>query len=71
MSSRSSKVSASNVYTKQEIHYVEIDFANSLNNKSDKTDTCINTDVDVLLSISQAGINTRVLIKAVAIKGKF
>ena len=71
MSSRSSKVSASTVYTKQEIHYVEIDFANSLNNKSDKTDTCITTDVDVLLSISQAGINTRVLIKAVAIKGKF
>ena len=58
-------------YTKQEINYFYIAFANSLNTKADKTTTCLKTDVDVLLYILQAGINNRILIKSVDINGKF
>ena len=42
-----------------------------LNNKSDKINTQLKNDFDVLLSILQAGINNRVLINAVDINGKF
>ena len=42
---------ASNVYTKQEIHDVDISFTRSLNTKSDKVNTCLSYDVDVCLSI--------------------
>ena len=63
------KASASTVYTKQEINYFYIAFANSLNTK--ETTTCLKTDVDVLLYILQAGINNRILIKSVDINGKF
>ena len=46
-------------------------FGNSLNNKDDKTNTYLKTDVDVCLSILEAGINIRVLINSVDMNGKF
>ena len=39
--------------------------------KSDKINTHLKNDVDVVLSILQAGIDRRVLINAVDINGKF
>ena len=56
LSSTSSRASASNVYTNQEITQVDITVANALKNKSDKTNTYLKTKVDVVLSIVQAGI---------------
>ena len=67
----SSKASASNVCTTQEILYFYIAFANSFNNKADKTNTYLKTDVNVCLSILQAGINNRVLRNAIDINCKF
>ena len=71
LASVSSNMSASSVYTKQEITYVDIAFANSLNTKADKTNTYLKTDVDAFLSILQAGIHNRVLISSVDMNGKF
>ena len=42
-----------------------------MNTKADKTNTYLKTDVDVCLSIVQAGILNRVLIHAVYINGNF
>ena len=44
---------------------------NTLNTKADKSNTDLKTDVDVFLSILQAGIDRRVLINAVDINGRF
>ena len=44
-------------------------FGNSLYNKADKPNTCLKTDVDVLLYSLQAGTNNRVLSNAVDING--
>ena len=71
MASLASKASSSNVHTKQEINEFYITFANSFYNKADKTNTYLKTDVDVFLSILQAGINNRVLINAVDINNNF
>ena len=66
-----SKASSSNVYTKQYITYIDITFGNSLNNKADKLNTYLKTDVDAFWSTVQAGINNRVLINAIDINCNF
>ena len=71
LASLSSKASAPNVYTKQEITEFDITVANSLNAKADKINTQLKTDVDVFLSILQAGINNRVLIIYIDTNGNY
>ncbi len=60
LQSITNKASASNVYTKEEINNNDIMFANTLNNKADKTYTCLKTEVDSKFTTSNLLINTKV-----------
>ena len=72
LASLASKVSSSNVYTNQEINDFNITFDNSLNNnKADKKDTHLKTDVDVCVSILHVGIHNRGLSNSFDINVKF
>ena len=72
LASLASKVSSSNVYTNQEINYFNVTFDNSLNNnKADKKDTHLKTDVDVCVSILHVGIHNRGLSNSFDINVKF
>ena len=71
LASLSSKASAPNVYTKQEITEFDIAFANSLNNKAEKSNTYLKTGVNVSLNVLQAGINNNVLIIYIDTNGNY
>ena len=60
LQSITNKALASNVYTKEEITNNDIMFANTLNNKADKTYTCLKTEVDSKFTTSNLLINTKV-----------
>ena len=65
------KASAPTVYANQEINDTYVSYINSFTTKAGKTGTYLKTDVDVLLSMLQAGIDRRALINAVDINGRF
>ena len=65
------KASAPTVYTNQKINDTYVSYINSFTTKAGTTGTYLKTDVDVLLSMLQAGIDRRALINAVDINGRF
>ena len=49
--------------------YYDANMHNQISNKSDNTNTCLNTDADVCLSSLQSGINNRLLMNTLQLNG--